>query len=548
MHSPDSDINRDRAGHHPVNELTKGSIEEDDMHMPPTLNKDHYEEGRKESPLYKIPEEIMLSIIGHLDVRSMLNFMQTCKYLLYYLDRKSVWLDALETILLRRPVPLSYRNLASRGTTAELPLDDVRRAVRRATRLEYVFKQDTIAPSRVICRDGYFGPGNDRLHWVWNLDIDRYTMAYSTDRWFSCTINATGQVIAFQVERQCSCWDFDLDLEGITVIFNSLQHDMDQQRFYIYRIVLGDGTSQLVSETPAPGWVRSNFIEDDIAGCVLTQGAGSQLMLHIVNWRSGKRAFIDTGIESPQTFSASSTKKYILMSSETMDQLHAWTYEFRYLQAIIDQAESPDQPFLARVSPQYYHLTQFAPQGIQLRWSGRIVPTTRGMWCGRKCVFSVFHQENETKECITYSLVSDGTGTQPMELPLENGQESEQEAWGSTRRSKSLSRRTFIYTLPEGRCLSLGGGWYSLCAFGHSGKHAVWVEESDDLNSSDHKCLLATFDHEDDGAEGPISSRVTHLKINEEGFDWNTVLKIELDDNAGILSCMTASKIWSIYL
>lgn len=48
----------------------------------------------------------------------------------------------------KRPVPISYRNLASRGTTAGLPLEDVRAAVILAAKLEKRWSQEVIKPSR----------------------------------------------------------------------------------------------------------------------------------------------------------------------------------------------------------------------------------------------------------------------------------------------------------------------------------------------------------------------------------------------------------------
>jgi hypothetical protein len=60
------------------------------------------------------------------------------------LQAKTVWLDALESTMLRRPVPLSYRNLVSRSKAAEVPLEDIRAAVTHASRLEHNWSKPII--------------------------------------------------------------------------------------------------------------------------------------------------------------------------------------------------------------------------------------------------------------------------------------------------------------------------------------------------------------------------------------------------------------------
>lgn len=64
------------------------------------------------------------------------------------LQEKTVWLDALESTMLRRPVPLSYRNLVSRSKAAEIPLGDIRSAVVHATRLEHNWSKSEITTTR----------------------------------------------------------------------------------------------------------------------------------------------------------------------------------------------------------------------------------------------------------------------------------------------------------------------------------------------------------------------------------------------------------------
>jgi hypothetical protein len=64
------------------------------------------------------------------------------------LQEKTVWLDALESTILQRPVPLSYRNLVSRSKAAEVPLGDIRAAVVHASRLEHNWSKSIIQTTR----------------------------------------------------------------------------------------------------------------------------------------------------------------------------------------------------------------------------------------------------------------------------------------------------------------------------------------------------------------------------------------------------------------
>jgi hypothetical protein len=39
--------------------------------------------------------------------------------------------------------------------------------------------------------------------------------------WFICLFKGTNQKVAFQFQDEVYCWDFDLDLEGITLVVNN---------------------------------------------------------------------------------------------------------------------------------------------------------------------------------------------------------------------------------------------------------------------------------------------------------------------------------------
>ncbi len=65
----------------------------------------------------------------------------------------------------------------------------------------------------------------------------------------------------------------------------------------VYRIELIETSCRLVTTTPTPGNIRSNFLEDDIAGCIISSpGDVPTFVVEVVNWRTGKWAIIKTGV------------------------------------------------------------------------------------------------------------------------------------------------------------------------------------------------------------------------------------------------------------
>jgi hypothetical protein len=64
----------------------------------------------------------------------------------------------------------------------------------------------------------------------------------------------------------------------------------------IYRIDLEDYSHRHVKQIHVFGSTRSNILEDEIAGCVLSPLVYSTMRLCMVNWKTGQYAIIDTGI------------------------------------------------------------------------------------------------------------------------------------------------------------------------------------------------------------------------------------------------------------
>ena len=233
-----------------------------------------------------------------------------------------------------------------------------------------------------------------------------------------------------------------------------------------------------------------------------------------------------------------------------MGATESWTYEFSFLRELVERAESMETPYDALVPPQFHHQTQYTTQKeIAERWDGRIVPTTRGTWDGGKSIFNIFHSENDARECITWSPVCDGTDISLENMMASTSISESASEQDSTRHSKSVSRRAYVYQLPEGWTLSTGGGWYTLFTLGHSGKHAVWVEEQEGPDGEEETlvCRLASFNHSETSTDGSPSSNVSTIVVDDGEFSWRRVSKIDLDDNAGVLTCATGREIWKLY-
>ena len=63
----------------------------------------------------------------------------------------------------------------------------------------------------------------------------------------------------------------------------------------VHRVNYQDFTHILVKDVPTGPGVHSNFLEDELAGCIQSAN-GSKYVMVIVNWRTGKVATLDTGI------------------------------------------------------------------------------------------------------------------------------------------------------------------------------------------------------------------------------------------------------------
>ncbi|PVG02435.1 hypothetical protein CPB86DRAFT_780383 [Serendipita vermifera] len=511
------------------------------------------------SPLIELPEDLIVSVISYLDVASLVRLAGTCKFLANLIDRKTVWLNVVETIRLSRPLPLSYRVQTSRGAASELPLSDLRAAAIRATQLEDRFSQSSIKPSRI---DKVTIPlhENDSIIWVWNLDANRYLMTYTRHGWFTCRINATGQCISFQPWSKASCWDFDLDSEGVTVIFNSGPDSNPWiQSIEIHRIDLKTASSSLIKIESAVGWVRSNFLEEDIAGCVLTDDRNGTLKMYLVNWRTKKSAVIDTGVNSPDRFSASTTKTYLLMCTCTHqgDVFDAWSYSYEFLKECTERASSVDVPYRATALPQFHHITHYLdPENVittQKNEIDLIIPTSRGLWTGDKAVLCMWADIERTSLYMTYSLLTDGTNlthfTSSIGESHPAGEGSNQPASLAIDSlspifTQSDTKRGFVYAYEKNKPVALGAQWQFLYGFGQWGKQAVWIEG---LVDTEMQCRLATFNQESDSDRSDIKTNISTIDYDQADFRWTDLNCMQLDDASGILTCGTVDEIWQLH-
>lgn len=64
----------------------------------------------------------------------------------------------------------------------------------------------------------------------------------------------------------------------------------------VHRINLDGLSHRYITTIPVLGVVRSNILEDDIAGCIVN-GPSMFFYIHVVDWRTGLSAIINTGIK-----------------------------------------------------------------------------------------------------------------------------------------------------------------------------------------------------------------------------------------------------------
>ena len=55
---------------------------------------------------------------------------------------------------------------------------------------------------------------------VWYLGSSGIVMIYTANNWFTLNLDSTGQSVTFQTGSAATCYDFDVDHEGITLVFN----------------------------------------------------------------------------------------------------------------------------------------------------------------------------------------------------------------------------------------------------------------------------------------------------------------------------------------
>lgn len=79
----------------------------------------------------------------------------------------------------------------------------------------------------------------------------------------------------------------------------------------IYRVEFHDSSHRLAKCVPTGEDVRSNFLEDELAGCVLGT-ANSNYEIIAVDWRTGMTARIDTGIPKQVKVTAVYLRRFVI--------------------------------------------------------------------------------------------------------------------------------------------------------------------------------------------------------------------------------------------
>jgi len=132
-------------------------------------------------------DDIKILVLRYLDVRSLLDLSavsrflwsrssvwasysylslnQTCHQCRALIADKSVWLDALENMRCKRPIPLAYHEQASRGASADVPLERLRNGVVQAAKIEHNWSKDVIRPTRFKREKFPLKEDSDRLRW-----------------------------------------------------------------------------------------------------------------------------------------------------------------------------------------------------------------------------------------------------------------------------------------------------------------------------------------------------------------------------------------------
>lgn len=137
--------------------------------------------------LLEFPDDVKLCIFAYLDVISLSNISfvsivqgyviclphlpvlnQTCHELKTFMLKKPVWLNALENMRLRRPIPLPSWEQSSRDASAEVPVERLIEAVTRAAKVECNWSKDIIRPTRYEQRTQPLAEG-DQLEWYLTL-------------------------------------------------------------------------------------------------------------------------------------------------------------------------------------------------------------------------------------------------------------------------------------------------------------------------------------------------------------------------------------------
>jgi len=232
------------------------------------------------------------------------------------------------------------------------------------------------------------------------------------------------------------------------------------------------------------------------------------------------------------------------MGYEGIGFMVTWWYGQDLLRQCITKASSPEEPCSITVAPQETRRVQFVDQGLPPRLGIRFYPTSRGMWTKRQSVWTVYVTWTGSAS-FTYAVIPEdpciGLSVEADEAESSRGAVSFDGA--KPKKFAFVSHRSFLYHIPEHALLSSGRGNYYLCDFGHQGKNAVWIEDAD----GERTCRLATFNHEDDTTDAPVSNATSTIIFEEKGFSWNDMWKIQLDDQSGTLICFTDDEIWRLH-
>lgn len=264
----------------------------------------------------------------------------------------------------------------------------------------------------------------------------------------------------------------------------------------------------------------------------------------------------DALLEIGEVLTVCATKKELLIGYEGVRAMQVWIYSLDSLRECLIIAKELQAPRPILLHPQEIRQVLYIEQGIfrgSDPYPSFFQPSFCGLsWTGSQSFFDLFEPWNQQQTAFAYAPLPDEEHP-GVECSLEDEEiaAAEQFLWpkpDGTKKTRYISRKSFVYTLPESTGIAVGCDAYYLYDVGLHGKNGSWVEKQMIDGRAVYKCRLANFNREDTSEEIPVSSSaVSTIDWEPEGCHWSSVKGICLDDSMGVLTVFTARHFWLLY-